>query len=108
VTVERPVLRREWASREGWRGTPAGMWAWLIQRAAAIVLLAVIAAHLVNPFRRGVQAALLALALLHALLGVRALLLDVGMPVRWHRPLFVGALALAAAIFVGVWAWRWY
>jgi len=80
----------------------------LIQRAAAILLLVVIAAHLVNPFRRGVQAALLALALLHALLGVRALLLDIGLPVRWHRRLFVGALALAVAIFVGVWAWRWY
>jgi succinate dehydrogenase hydrophobic anchor subunit len=84
------------------------MWAWLIQRAAAILLLGVIAAHLVNPFRRGVQAALLALALLHALLGVRALLLDVGTPVRWHRPLFVAALAGAAAIFVAIWAWRWY
>lgn len=108
MTVERPVLRREWTSREGWRGTPAGMWAWLIQRAAAVLLLAVIAAHLVNPFRRGVQAALLALALLHALLGVRALLLDVGVPVRWHRHLFVVALALAAAIFAGIWAWRWY
>jgi succinate dehydrogenase hydrophobic anchor subunit len=102
------VLRREWTSAEGWRGTPAGMWAWLIQRAAAVLLLAVIAAHLVNPFRRGVQAALLALALLHALLGVRALVLDFGLPVRWHRALFAAALVLAAAIFVAVWAWRWY
>ena len=102
------VLRRAWTSAEGWRGTPIGMWAWLLQRAAAIVLLVVIAAHLVNPFRRGVQAALLALALLHALLGVRALLLDVGLPVRWHRALFVAALLLAAAIFIAVWAWRWY
>jgi succinate dehydrogenase hydrophobic anchor subunit len=103
-----PVLRRQWTALEGWRGTPAGMWAWLIQRAAAILLLVVIAAHLVNPFRRGVQAALLALALLHALLGVRALLLDFGLPVRWHRRLFVAALLAAGAIFVGVWAWRWY
>jgi succinate dehydrogenase hydrophobic anchor subunit len=102
------VLRRAWTSAEGWRGTPVGMWAWLIQRAAAVLLLVVIAAHLVNPFRRGVQAALLALALLHALLGVRALLLDVGVPVRWHRALFAAALGLAAAIFVAVWAWRWY
>lgn len=102
------VLRREWTSAEGWRGTPAGMWAWLIQRAAAVLLLVVIAAHLVNPFRRGVQAALLALALLHALLGVRALLLDFGVPVRWHRALFAAALVLAAAIFVAVWSWRWY
>jgi succinate dehydrogenase hydrophobic anchor subunit len=108
VTAEPKVLRREWAALEGWRGTRAGMWAWLIQRAAAILLLVVIAAHLVNPFRRGVQAALLALALLHALLGVRALLLDFGLPLRWHRALFVGALAAAAAIFALVWRWRWY
>jgi succinate dehydrogenase hydrophobic anchor subunit len=108
VTSEPRVLRREWTSVEGWRGTRAGMWAWLIQRAAALLLLVVIAAHLVNPFRRGVQAALLALALLHALLGVRALLLDVGVPVAWQRALFVGALVAAAAIFAGVWIFRWY
>jgi succinate dehydrogenase hydrophobic anchor subunit len=102
------MLRREWTTAEGWRGTGAGMWAWLIQRAAAVALLVVIAAHLVNPFRRGVQAAVLALALLHALLGVRALLLDFGLPVVWHRALFVGALVLAAVIFAGVWTLRWY
>jgi succinate dehydrogenase hydrophobic anchor subunit len=108
VSSQPRVLRREWGSVEGWRGTRAGMWAWLIQRAAAVGLLVVIAAHLINPFRRGVQAALLALALLHALLGVRALLLDVGVPVRWHRTLFVGALAMATVIFVVVWSVRWY
>src|SRR5215467_5212986 len=102
------VLRREWTAAEGWRGTTTGMWAWLIQRAAAIALLVVVALHLVNPFRRGLQAALLALVLVHALLGVRALLLDFGLPLRWHRALFVLALGLAVAIFAGVWMWRWY
>ena len=108
MTAEPPVLRREWTSLEAWRATPIGMWAWLIQRGAAIALLAVIAAHVLNPFRRGVQAALLGLALLHALLGVRALLLDVGVPVRWHRALFVAAILLAAGLFAVVWASRWY
>jgi succinate dehydrogenase hydrophobic anchor subunit len=84
------------------------MWAWLIQRAAAVALLGVVALHLVNPFRRGVQAALLALVLLHALLGVRALLLDFGLPLRWHRALFLLALVLAVALFVLIWGWRWY
>lgn len=102
------VLRREWGTAEGWRGTRLGMWAWLIQRGAAVALLGVVAAHLVNPFRRGVQAALLALVLVHALLGVRALLLDVGLPLRYHRALFVLALAGAVAAFLGVWEWRWY
>jgi len=101
------VLKRGWDA-EGWRDTKAGMWAWLIQRAAAILLLVVIALHLMNPFRREVQAALLVFALLHALLGVRSLLLDFGLPLRWHRALFVLALLLAAGIFAAVWTWRWY
>ena len=103
-----PVLRREWASAEGWRGTRAGMWAWLIQRAAAVALLGVVAVHLVNPFWRGVQTTLLALVLLHALLGVRALLLDVGAPLRWATPLFVLALILSVGFFLAHWVWRWY
>ena len=102
------VLMREWTSREGWRDTRLGMWAWLVQRGAAVALLVVVALHLTNPFRRGVQAALLALVLLHALLGVRALLLDFGLPLRWHRALFWLALAAAAALFLLVWMGRWY
>ena len=102
------VLKREWSTAEGWRDTKAGMWAWLIQRAAAVALLLVIALHLANPFRRGTQAALLALVLIHALLGVRAILLDFGLARRWHRALFALALALAVIVFAVVWAWRWY
>ena len=109
ASLDRPrVLRREWASAEGWRDTKAGMWAWLIQRAAAVLLLIVVALHLTNPFVRPVQAALLGLVLLHALLGVRTLLLDFGLPLRWHRALFAAALALSAVIFAVVWSWRWY
>ena len=102
------VLKRAWTTAEGWRGTRAGMWAWLLQRAAAVALLVVVALHLANPFVRATQAALLALVLLHALLGVRVLLLDLGLPLRWHRALFVVALILAAALFWALWSWRWY
>jgi len=106
--MEEKVLKREWTTAEGWRGTRSGMWAWLLQRAAAVALLVVIAFHLANPFHHSVQAALLALVLLHALLGVRVLLLDLGLPLRWHRLLFVLALVLAAALFWALWSWRWY
>jgi len=105
---ERRVLKRQLVSAEGWRDTKLGMWAWLVQRAAAVALLAVIAVHLRNPFVRAVQAALLGLVLLHGLLGVRAILLDFGLPVRWHRALLAGALALGVALFAVVWGWRWY
>lgn len=84
------------------------MWAWLVQRAAAVGLLGVIALHLRNPFVRPVQVALLGLVLLHGLLGVRAILLDFGLPVRWHRGLLVGAVLLGAAIFAAFWGWRWF
>jgi len=84
------------------------MWAWLAQRAAAVALLAVIVMHLRNPFWRPVQAALLGLVLLHGLLGVRAIVLDFGLPVRWHRTLLAGALALGVVVFAVVWGFRWY
>ncbi|MGH7315365.1 MAG: succinate dehydrogenase [Candidatus Rokuibacteriota bacterium] len=103
----RRILRRRWATTEGWRGTRAGMWAWLAQRAAAVALLAVIVLHVRTPYWGAVQALLLGLVLLHGLLGVRAILLDFGLPVRWHRLLLVVALALGVVIFAGVWGWRW-
>lgn len=105
---ERRVLKRRWASSEGWRDTKAGMWAWLLQRAAALLVLGLIALHLKNPFARPVQATLLGLVLLHGLLGVRAILLDFGLPVRWHRMLFASAIALGVIIFAVVWGLRWY
>ena len=105
---ERRVLKRQLASAEAWRDTKLGMWAWLVQRAAAVALVGVIAFHLKNPFARAGQAALLGLVLLHGLLGVRAIVLDFGLPVRWHRALLTGALGLGVAIFALVWRWRWY
>jgi succinate dehydrogenase hydrophobic anchor subunit len=83
------------------------MWAWLVQRAAAVALLGVIVLHVRTPYWRTVQALLLALVLVHGLLGARAILLDFGLPVRWHRLLLVVAVALAAVIFAAVWGWRW-
>ncbi len=103
-----PVLTRGWASRDAWRGTRLGLWAWLLQRAAALALVAVIVFHLSNPFLRSAQATLLGLVLLHGLLGLRAILLDLGLPVRLHRALFAAALVLAVALFWLVWWWRWY
>jgi succinate dehydrogenase hydrophobic anchor subunit len=105
--AEPKILRREWGP-EGWRGTGPGMWAWLLQRAAALALVVVIVLHLRNPFVRLVQGLLLALVLLHGLLGLRAILLDFGLPVRLHRALFAGAIALGIALFAAFWAWRWY
>lgn len=103
-----PVLRRGWTGGDAWRGTRLGLWAWLLQRLAALALAGALVLHLRNPFLRPVQAAVLGLALFHGVLGLRAILLDAGVPVAWHRALFAGALVLAAALFGLVWWWRWY
>lgn len=103
-----PVLHRGWTNRDAWRGTRLGLWAWLLQRGAAVALVVVIALHIRNPFVRAVQAALLGLVLLHGLLGVRAILLDLGLPVHLHRLLFAAALVLGVALFAWIWWWRWY
>src|SRR5262245_15331364 len=103
----RRVLRRQWASTEGWRETRSGMWAWLLQRLAAVLLLPEILRHRRYPFVRALQATLLALVLLHGLLWVRAILLDFGLPVRWHRILFAGAMALGVVLFAVFWGLRW-
>jgi len=95
-------------SAEAWRDTKAGMWAWLLQRVAAVGLLCVIVMHVKNPFMRPVQATLLGLVLLHGVLGIRSILLDFGLPVRWHRLLFLLALLVALAAFALFWRWRWY
>jgi succinate dehydrogenase hydrophobic anchor subunit len=106
--MDTKVLKRPWTTREGWRGTRTGMWAWLLQRAAAVALVVVLVLHLQNPFLRPVQAVLLALALLHGLLGLRVILLDVGLPVRWQKALFALAMVLGVILFAVFWTWRWY
>jgi succinate dehydrogenase hydrophobic anchor subunit len=108
ATPPSPVLHRDWTSRDAWRGTRLGLWAWLLQRAAALALVVVIVLHLRNPFVRAVQATLLALVLLHGLLGLRAILLDLGLPVKLHQAMFLAALGLAVIAFALVWWWRWY
>jgi succinate dehydrogenase hydrophobic anchor subunit len=108
MAIEPRVLRRRWGSAEGWRDTKAGMWAWLLQRGAALALIVTVVLHLKNPFIRAIQGLLLVFVLLHGLLGLRAILLDFGLPVRLHRALFAGAILLCVVLFVAFWAWRWY
>ncbi|HEV8676885.1 MAG TPA: succinate dehydrogenase [Methylomirabilota bacterium] len=103
-----PIAYRGWTSGDAWRGTRVGLWAWLLQRTAAVALVVAIILHLRNPFVRAVQATLLALVLLHGLLGLRVILLDVGLPMRLHQALFAAALLLGVLLFALVWWWRWY
>jgi succinate dehydrogenase hydrophobic anchor subunit len=84
--------------------TQAGMWAWMLQRGSALVLLVLVALHLARTYNRTVQFLLLLVIAFHAALGVRVILLDFDLvAVKHHRRLIWGLLGLAAAIALVVW-----
>lgn len=100
---EERILRRSLAGAEDWRDTKAGMWAWLLVRASAVLLVVLVAAHLVYPYAVWVQFLLLLSLTFHAALGVRVILLDLGVGTRLQKPLFAGLVTLGVVVFVLAW-----
>ena len=89
-------------------GKPAylGMWTWICQRAAALILMVLLPWHWVNPYSRPVRIAVLFFVIFHAAAGVRVMLLDFGLAERWHRSL-VWALASLGLVVFCYFAWRY-
>ncbi len=99
------TLTRESADMRAWRGTLPGMWAWLLQRVSAILILLFIVLHLFLPYRRPLQFLLLFVVAFHACLGVRVLLIDLGANVKTQKALFGGCVAAAIIALVVVWSY---
>lgn len=55
------------------------MWAWIGQRISAIFALALVILHYIDPVDERVQTMLMGFVIFHALLGVRVILLDLGL-----------------------------
>lgn len=66
------------------RETHLGMWAWLAQRASAIASLGLVLYHFYDPINARVQNLLMAFVLVHAVLGLRVILIDLGLT-KWTR-----------------------
>ena len=102
-----------------WKGL--GMWAWLLFRIAGVVVALYLFVHIViisqgrltgastlnsifkvfdRPLFVLLDLLLVWAVLVHALNGVRVLLMDVGVGVRSHKAVFVCAMVLAVALFV--------
>jgi len=54
------------------------MWAWIGQRVSAVFALGLVIFHYINPLNERVQTLLILFVVFHALLGVRVILLDLG------------------------------
>ncbi|MGA2954214.1 MAG: succinate dehydrogenase [Thermodesulfobacteriota bacterium] len=97
------ILKREATDARVWRSTLPGMWAWLMQRVSAILILLFLTLHFFLPYRRPLQFLLLLVVALHASLGIRVFLIDLGADVKTQRTLFIISVLLAAFGLFFVW-----
>jgi len=97
------ILKRDATDIRVWRSTLPGMWAWLIQRISAILILLFLTLHFFLPYRRPLQFLLLLVVALHASLGIRVFLIDLGADVKTQKALFISCLLLAGFALFFVW-----
>ncbi len=99
------ILKRDVGDPQVWRRTLPGMWAWLLQRVSAILILLFLVLHFFFPYRRPLQFLLLLVVSFHASLGVRVFLIDLGANVKTQKILFIVFILLA--VFMLFWVWNY-
>jgi succinate dehydrogenase / fumarate reductase cytochrome b subunit len=99
------ILKRDATDGRVWRSTLPGMWAWLLQRVSAILILLFLVLHFFLPYRRPLQFLLLLVVALHASLGIRVFLIDLGAEVKTQKALFIVCLLLAAFGLFFLWSY---
>jgi succinate dehydrogenase/fumarate reductase cytochrome b subunit len=97
------ILRRDIGDLRVWRRTLPGMWAWLLQRVSAILILLFLILHFFFPYRRPLQFLLLLVVSFHASLGIRVFLIDLGANVKTQKILFIVFVLLAAFGLFFIW-----
>jgi succinate dehydrogenase/fumarate reductase cytochrome b subunit len=71
------------------------MWAWIVQRVAAIAVIPLILVHIAYPYTVATQFLLVMVVVFHGMLGVRVLLIDIGVNVKSEK------VILALVAFIG-------
>jgi succinate dehydrogenase / fumarate reductase cytochrome b subunit len=99
------ILKRDVRDAQTWWNTLPGMWAWLLQRVSAILILLFLTLHFFLPYRRPLQFLLLLVVAVHASLGIRVFLIDLGANVKTQKVLFVGCLLLGAFGLFFIWSY---
>lgn len=96
----RIVKKRELLSLSEWRSTQVGMWAWLLQRFSALCIVVLVVLHLVYPYEVIIQTLMALCISIHAVLGLRVIILDISKRVVLQRILFALLMILGAVLFV--------
>lgn len=102
---EELILKRDIKDLQVWRSTFLGMWAWLAQRISAILIIIFLTLHFLLPYRRPIQFLLLLVLVIHASLGIRVMLIDLGANVRTQK--FLAIIFLLLGLFFLVWIWTY-
>ena len=98
------ILKRDTGDLQVWRKTLPGMWAWLLQRVSAVLILCFLTLHFFFPYRRPLQFLLLLVVCLHGSLGLRVFLIDLGANVKTQKVLFLLFGIFAVLGLVVVWS----
>ena len=103
TTEQQQQGKRELGRLLTWRTTTPGMWAWLTQRLAALLLIPLVLIHIIYPYKVVTQFLLVVIIVFHGLLGIRVLLIDVGVAARKEKAILgvVAFLALVFALLMG-------
>ena len=99
ASLSGPPARPPFWNLSAWRAMYPGMWAWVIQRLSAVVLLVIFPSHVLNPYNKWLRIAVLALVILHGMHGLKVIFTDFGFPARHQRKLLWVLTALGAAAF---------
>jgi succinate dehydrogenase / fumarate reductase cytochrome b subunit len=86
--------------------TPASMWAWLAQRFSAVFALGLVTYHYFNPLNQHAQTLLLGFVLFHAVLGVRVILLDLGLSTKHQKVALFLLAGLGLVLFTAGTIWN--
>ena len=100
------IRKRDLLSLSEWRSTQIGMWAWLLQRISALLTVLFVALHLVYPYQVYIQSLMVFFICMHAVLGLRVILLDIGARAALHKVYLASLLVLGIVLFVIVLKFR--
>lgn len=89
-----------------WRAMYPGMWAWVLQRVSALVLIVLLPFHVMNPYIAWLRVTVLALVIWHAMHGVKIILTDFGFPARHQRTLLWALTLIGLAAFFALTFYR--
>lgn len=81
-----------------------GMWAWLLQRVSAVLIVLFLCLHLVFTYKPYLQFLLLLTVIFHASLGIRVILLDFNLVnIRHQRWLIPWLMGLGLVLLAVAW-----